>query len=184
MNDRNEENRIIESTTRSRWHEPERSIEMLRDFLRLHPLATRAKLTLASIFADEYGEDVPGAERLYREVLTRFPENVPALCGLAMLHGRSGSSVAEEESIRLLTRAAEVSQDIDILSNLAHKLWDVGRLSEAQRVFEQLLSAAKAKGKKHVVRTAEQALKAIRRGKRPTSLSYSWPSVENVGPDG
>lgn len=182
MGDRDED-LVLQSAAESREGEPEHAIEVLTNFLRIRPSATRAKLLLASIFADEYGEDVPGAERLYREVLANSPENVPALCGLAMLHNRAGSKVSEEESIRLFTKAVDVSGDTSILSNLAYKLWDVGRLDEAQGAFERMLAAGRAIGKNHIARSAKEAIKDIKQGNRPAFVHYWCPEVEYVGSD-
>lgn len=175
-----DENLILRLATEARHSQPERALEMLKDFIRGRPLSMRPKLLLASIFADEYGEDVPGAERVYREILASSPENVPALCGLAFLHGRSGSAVSAEESIRLLSTAADISGDLEILSNLAYKLWDLGRLSEAHLSFEKLLAAGRLKGKSSAVRKAEDALGAIRRGERPKFVHYWYPEVDYV----
>ncbi len=170
--------KVLRAARDMRWQEPERAIETLNGFLAANPRSKSAMLLLASIYADDYGKGVAGAERLLREVLAENTDSVSALCGLALLHGRTGTTVTKSESVRLLQRAAELSNDPAILLNLANKLWDVGLSDEALTEFERLESLALERGLPHFCSAATDAVREIRAGKPPTSLQYSWPEVD------
>lgn len=160
------ESAVLKRAADARGRDPEEAIVLLKKLLQANPTAIRPKLLLAAIFADEYGDDVAGAERLYREVRATLPENIPALSGLALLQGRFGSTVSLDESVRLLSLAAEVSGHPDIISDLAYKLWDSGLLEEARQAFTRLQTGAYARGNRLLARDAEKALKLVRRGER------------------
>jgi tetratricopeptide (TPR) repeat protein len=171
------EDDVLRAAGELRWQQPDRAIEVLREFLVVNPKSVRARLRLASIYADEYGEDVAGAERLYREVLADDPDNVPALSGLALLQGYPEVSISTDERLRLLSKAADISGDPWAILNLANKAWDLGRREEALEAFTRLLSVAESRGEKHLATMAEEAIHAIRRGEASTAPQYSWPEI-------
>lgn len=171
---------VVLHTARSlRWQEPQRAIEILRGFLASNPDARRPMLLLASIYADDYGKGVTGAEELLRRILTTNSKSVSALTGLALLHGRVGAKVDRDESLQLLQRAADLSTDPESRLNLAYKAWDLGRIDQALAAFERLLAIASDQGAAHLAELAKNSINRIRAGMPPRSLHYSWPEAED-----
>jgi len=171
------EERVIAEAKLCRWPEPERAVRLLETFVSEHKQAVRSKLLLASLYSDDYGEGVMGAERLYREVLAANPDNLAGLCGLALLHGRV-SSVDADESLSLLARAASVSTDPEMLLNFANKAWDLRKFEVAAEGFSKLRHVAKEQGKDHLARIADDSLAAVKARRIPANLAYSHPEME------
>jgi lipopolysaccharide biosynthesis regulator YciM len=159
-----------------RWSDPDKAVRTLEAFVKEHWDATRAHLLLASLYSNEYGEGVLGAERIYREVLDKDPDNLAGLCGLALLHGH-GANVEADESLRLLARTTELSDDPEMVLNLANKAWDLGKFEMAAQTFEKLRQIAKERRKRHLVRIAKAALIEVRNRKPPEHLAYSCPEM-------
>lgn len=161
--------------TRDWPDEPDKTIRLLTEFLSTNPQSARVKLRLAAIHGSEYGEDIPGAEHLYREILREDSGNVYALASLALLQGSHGSQVTAEESLRLLSEAADLSGEPWAIHNLANAYWSNRLFEEALSAFEWLLSVARARRLEHSVRIAEKSIGSIQRGEMPTVTAQSVP---------
>jgi hypothetical protein len=170
------ESEIMSEAQSYRWSDPDQSIQILERFVSESKHARRAKLLLASLYADDYGEGVLGAEKIYREVLSLDPDNIAGLCGLALLHGR-GSSVGPDESLDLLARAATISNDPEFLLNFANKAWDLKKFELAAREFERLHRIARESGRDHLARIAAESLREVKARRMATNISYSQPEI-------
>jgi hypothetical protein len=170
------EDKVIIEARSQRWSEPERAVRLLEEFVLEWKQAVRSRLLLASLYADDYGEGVAGAERMYREVLASNPDNLAGLCGLALLHGRS-RGVSSDESLSLLAKAASISKDPEMLLNFANKAWDLRRFDVAAEGFDKLRQVAKEHGKDHLANVAMESLKEVRARRTPANVSYSHPEI-------
>ena len=170
------EDRVIAHAASIRWSDPDEAVHTLEMFVSEHKDTVRARLLLASLYSNEYGEGVLGSERIYREVLDKHPDNVASLCGLALLHGH-GANVEADESLRLLARTTELSDDPEMVLNLANKAWDLGKFEKAAEAFEKLRKIAAMRGKSHLTRIANEGLREVRNRKPPKHLAYSCPEM-------
>jgi len=175
----NDLDRVLQEARLTREDDPERAAELLLKFLEANPGSSIAKLLLASILADGYAEGPPGAEKLYREVLNARPDSVAALCGLAMLHGHPGSRITSEESLSLLSRAAEISKDPEIELNYASKAWDLGLTDLALRIVLRIQANPRLRTQPILRKRVADIVRRIRSGEaRPSDLAFSWPEID------
>lgn len=158
------------------WRDyPEVAIANLEEFLVTSPLSIRVKLHLASIYVNDYGLGIAGAERLFREILQQDGGNLAAMCGLALLHGHPHSSVTAAESLDLLERAVALSGDPDVIRNLANKAWEMGLEEKALSALESLRAAASGPRSQYFLRVAEESERAIKQGEKPGAFVYYLP---------
>lgn len=171
------ENAVIEKAQELRWSDRVGdAISLLREFVMGEPRGLKAKLLLASLYADGYAGGVLEAERLFRDVIEEDPTNVAALSGLALLEGK-GSSVSVDESLKLLETVVEFSHEPDALLNLGFKAWSAGRAEEAMIAFSRLLSGPEAQPASFAYKIAKKAVKSIREGKQPSSFTFAYPEI-------
>lgn len=156
---------------------PESAAAQLEWFLETHPASVRARLHLGALYADDYGDGVAGAEKVFREVLAFDPDNVVAIVRLALLQGHPHSSLTVDESLELLERAATVSRDPYVLRNYAHKAWETGQLDRATAALTQLKQTVTGPSAAFFTRVADEALEAIRRGEKPSTSAYWYPDI-------
>ncbi len=168
------EERVIEITEGNRYEYPDSAVYCLEEYIAANPVALRARLCLASLYADEHGLGAAGAERLLREILQDYPGTLSAMTGLALLQGHPHSNVTADESVELLHRVALRSKDPNDARNYANKAWDVARFEEAVTAFEWLMSLATGARAAYFRKIAVRSIDAIRSGRRPTSFIYVW----------
>jgi len=171
------EDYVVQVAHETRGEDPDVAIGWLADYLEAHPTSVRARLLLGAFFADDYGDGVAGAEKVFREVLAFDPDNVVAMVRLALLQGHPHSSLTVDESLELLERAATSSKDPYILRNYAHKAWETGQLERAAAAFVQLRETATGPSAAFFNRVADEALEAIHRGEEPSTSAYWYPDI-------
>ena len=167
----------MEVAHETRREYPDVAIGWLADYLEAHPTSVRARLLLGAFFADDYGDGVAGAEKVFREVLAFDPDNVVAMVRLALLQGHPHSSLTVDESLELLERAATVSRDPYVLRNYAHKAWETGRLDRATAALTHLKQTVTGPSAAFFNRVADEALEGIRRGEKPSTSAYWYPDI-------
>jgi len=131
---------------------------------------------LASLLSGGIGEDYPEARRIYEEVLREHPESIPALCGLAMLRSRS-QIVSASEAAELMSKAADIPDDPEIIWTYAHVLLDTGDWEGTKVGFERVLAHPRSGPPTTLRRRAKEILKDIRCGRHPKYGGYSWPEM-------
>ncbi|MBK5276957.1 MAG: tetratricopeptide repeat protein [Desulfuromonadales bacterium] len=83
--------------------------------------------------------DFSGAQALYREILTRHPENTRALHSLGVVMYRGGGN--SEEALQLIRQAIELKPDYpDARCNLGNMLNELRRFSEAEECYKAALA--------------------------------------------
>jgi tetratricopeptide (TPR) repeat protein len=171
------EDAIVAEALALRQDYPDEAVTLLEDFLATHPVSLRVRLHLAALYADDYGLGIAGAERLYREILQDYPDCVPAMWSLGLLHGHPHSSVTSAESLELLGRAASLTEDPDLVRNLANKAWEAGEVNQAVAAFQRLKSIAPESRRSYFDAIADDAITKIRRGDRASGLVFTWPEI-------
>ncbi|HEX9585808.1 MAG TPA: tetratricopeptide repeat protein, partial [Gammaproteobacteria bacterium] len=113
------------------------------------PGAAEAKETddLEGAFKRHRGQDLDGAEKIYRKLLQEHPENVGALHLLGTLYGQKGDP---EQAAKYLERAAELSPgDPNILADLARVRAMEGRLEAAESLLRSAVNLAPGEAGHH-----------------------------------
>ncbi len=79
------------------------------------------------------------AEAIYRDILSRIPENPRALHGLGVVMYRSGKD--SEKAVRLVQQAIQLKPDyLDALFNLRKMLSELGRFVEAEECYQKAMA--------------------------------------------
>ena len=173
-----DEDRLFQDFEKVWPKEPDKAIQLLVNFLRVHPGSVRARFRLAGLYEASYGEGVGAAIRIYREILTENAANVACLTALALLRECPQYHLPIKERINLLARAAELSNDPVAIRNLAYKAWEFGFTEEALESFQRVKAAASALGRHHLLRPADQCIAEIKSGQgHPNSPIYSIPEA-------